>query len=270
MKSILSLVPPDSLLQAEQQARAGALNAASSAPARMIVIEPQARVRLAIANVVQGASHFSLVAIGATWPEVQAKAKGEWLDIALISVALDGRLSAALSLIRELRQSQPELQVLVIASPSEEQSIVQAIEAGAVGYLLSNAMPAEILTTLRQVREGGSPMSPQIARILLERMVRLADASAALGAVAAAATAVRFGRRRQDVPPTSPIKLSEREREVLGYLSKGFHYHEIATLLAVSPQTVPTYIKRLYNKLSVHSRGEAVFEAGRMGLLSSQ
>jgi DNA-binding NarL/FixJ family response regulator len=106
--------------------------------------------------------------------------------------------------------------------------------------------------------------------VLLERMVRLADASAALGAVAAAATAVRFGRRKQDVPPTSPIKLSEREREVLGYLSKGFHYHEIAALLKVSPQTVPTYIKRLYNKLSVHSRGEAVFEAGRMGLLSSQ
>jgi DNA-binding NarL/FixJ family response regulator len=266
----LSLVQPDSLLQAEEQARVAGLNAATSAPAQMIVLEPQARVRLAIANVVQGASNFSLVAIGATWPEVQAKAKGEWLDIALISVTLDGRAAATLSLIRELRQRQPELQVLVIASPGDEQAIVQAIEAGAVGYLLSDATPAEILTTLRQVREGGSPMSPQIARVLLERMVRLADASAALGAVAAAATAVRFGRRKQDVPPTSPIKLSEREREVLGYLSKGFHYHEIAALLSVSPQTVPTYIKRLYNKLSVHSRGEAVFEAGRMGLLSSQ
>ncbi len=261
---------PDSLLQAQDQAHDDALDAATAGPARTLIVEPDTRVRVALATVLQGAMDFTLIAHGATWPEVTSKAKGERIDLALITLTLDGRAQSTLALIRELRMKQPGLRVMAIGHSGDEQSIVQAIEAGAVGYVLSDTSAAEQLATLRHVRAGGSPMSPQIARVLLDRMVRLADTSAALGAVAAAASAVRFGRRKQDVPPSAPIKLSDREREVLGYLSKGFHYHEIAALLHVSPQTVPTYIKRLYHKLSVHSRGEAVFEAGRMGLLSVQ
>jgi DNA-binding NarL/FixJ family response regulator len=260
---------PDSLLQAQEQAHSSALRAATAGPARTVVIEPETNIRMSVAAMLQGASDFTLLAQCSSWPELQAKLKGELLHMALISLKLDGRAQATLSLVRELRISQPELQVMVIAHSGEEQAIVLAIEAGAVGYVLYDTAPADQLSSLRNVRVGGSPMSPQIARLLLERMVRLADTTTALGAVAAAANAnaVRFGRRKSDVPPTSPIKLSDREREVLGYLSKGYHYHEIAALLGVSTQTVPTYIKRLYHKLSVHSRGEAVFEAGRMGLL---
>lgn len=260
----------DSLLQAQEQAHTAALNAATAGPARVIVVEPDTRIRMSVTAMLQGANDFTLLAQGNSWPELQAKTKGERVHMALVSLKLDGRTQATLALVRELRISQPEMPVMVIAHSGDEQGVVLAIEAGAVGYVLHDTPPAEQLATLRNVRTGGSPMSPQIARLLLERMVKLADTTSALGAVAAAANssnAVRFGRRKSDVPPATPIKLSEREREVLGYLSKGYHYHEIAALLGVSTQTVPTYIKRLYHKLSVHSRGEAVFEAGRMGLL---
>lgn len=267
---IMNSLHNDSLLQAEELAREGALHAATAGPARVMLLEPDTRTRTAIANAVQSAAEFTLAAQGSSWPQVQAKIKNERLDIALISLRLDGRVQAALALIRDLRIQQPHMQVLAITHSGDEESIVLAIEAGAVAYLLTDNSVADQQETMRKVRSGGSPMSPQIARLLLERMVQLADTTKALGAVAAAASSPRFGRRKGDVPPVTPIKLSEREREVLGYLSKGFHYHEIAALLSVSPQTVPTYIKRLYNKLSVHSRGEAVFEAGRMGLLSSQ
>jgi DNA-binding NarL/FixJ family response regulator len=261
---------PDSLLQAQEQAHDDALDTSTAGPSRTLIVEPDTRIRVALATALQGAVDFTLIAHGATWPEVTSKSKGERIDLALVTLMLDGRTQSTLALIRELRLKQPNMRVMVIGHSGDEQNIVLAIEAGAVGYVLSDAATTEQLATMRHVRAGGSPMSPQIARVLLDRMVRLSDTSAALGAVAAAASAVRFGRRKQDVPPTVPIKLSDREREVLGYLSKGFHYHEIAALLRVSPQTVPTYIKRLYHKLSVHSRGEAVFEAGRMGLLSAQ
>lgn len=262
-----TVLQADSLLLAQDQAHRDALALATAGPSQLIIIEPEARIRLALCSLVQAESDFTLLAQGATWPEVNAKCKTERLDIALVTLALDGRIQATVALIRELRLQRPDLQVLAIAHSGDEQGIVLAIEAGAVGYVFYDTPTADQLATLKHVRSGGSPISPQIARVVLERMVRLADTSAALGAVAAAASAVRFGRRKSDIPPATPIKLSDREREVLGYLSKGFHYHEIASLLCVSPQTVPTYIKRLYHKLSVHSRGEAVFEAGRMGLL---
>ncbi|HTE39608.1 MAG TPA: response regulator transcription factor, partial [Steroidobacteraceae bacterium] len=123
-----------------------------------------------------------------------------------------------------------------------------AIEAGATGYLLKNALPNDSVEQIRLLHSGGSPLSPVIARQLLTRF------------------------SKNSAPPTKipdedAPSLSDRERDVLDYVSKGFTFDEIAGLLSVSPHTVTTYARRVYRKLHVTSKTEALFEARKLGLL---
>jgi DNA-binding NarL/FixJ family response regulator len=132
----------------------------------------------------------------------------------------------------------------VITVFGDEEHVVAAIRAGALGYLLKSDSQAEIANALREIARGGSPISPSIARYLL-------------GAVR--------GVPRTPTPDTPP--LSERELEVLRAIVKGFTYDEIAGLLEISSATVATHVRRIYRKLSVHSRGEAAYEALQQGIV---
>ncbi len=120
-----------------------------------------------------------------------------------------------------------------------------AIAAGATGYLLKDQPPAEIVEQIRVLRAGGSPISPVIARRLL----------------------VRLAAEAPTAPPTPAALLSEREIHVLQLAAKGYSYDEIAALMRVSPRTVQTYVKRVYRKLQVHTKVEALAEARRLRLL---
>jgi DNA-binding NarL/FixJ family response regulator len=125
--------------------------------------------------------------------------------------------------------------------------VLASIEAGATGYILKDSMPEEFVGFIRQLRAGGSPISPVIARQLLKRFKP-------------PALAPQSGQAEE-------AALSARESEVLCFIAKGFSFGEIARLLGVSPHTVTTHVKKIYQKLAVHSRGEAVYEASRMGLV---
>ena len=131
----------------------------------------------------------------------------------------------------------------------DEQHVTASIEAGATGYVLKDSLPEEFVGLIAQLRAGGSPISPVIARQLLKRFK-----PAAAGV---------------ECPPVAQPEsaLSAREAEVLALIAKGFNFAEIARLLSVSPHTVTSHVKKIYQKLAVHSRGEAVYEAGKMGLL---
>jgi DNA-binding NarL/FixJ family response regulator len=166
-------------------------------------------------------------------------------DVLLADLGLpDG---SGIELIRETARRYPSTDIMVISIFGDEIHVLGAIEAGATGYILKDSMPEEFVALIKQLIAGGSPISPVIARQLLKRF--------------------RPTTPETDARPAESAGLSARESEVLGLIAKGFSFGEIAGLLAVSPHTVTTHVKKIYQKLAVHSRGEAVYEAGKMGLI---
>jgi DNA-binding NarL/FixJ family response regulator len=166
-------------------------------------------------------------------------------DVLLVDLGLpDGN---GIEVIRNAVARYPACDVLVVSVYGDKTNVLASIEAGASGYLLKDGLKEDILQHIEDLRAGGSPISPVIARQLLRR----------------------FQPARQNEAPPAALKehITERELEVLNLLSRGFNYQEIADLLGVSKHTIGTYIKRMYRKLHVNSRSEAVFEAQRIGIL---
>lgn len=168
-------------------------------------------------------------------------------DVLLIDLGLPD--ISGIEVIRHANQTLPKCECMVVTVFGDEEHVLASIEAGAAGYLLKDASEENFLAGIRELIAGGSPISPIIARRLLKRFQ------------AEPATV--------DAAPenTSGVALSEREREILLLASKGFNYPEMGKLMGISPHTVTSHVKKIYRKLAVHSRGEAVFEANRMGLI---
>jgi len=144
---------------------------------------------------------------------------------------------------RILRERFPDLPIIVFTVHDEDDKIFKALCAGANGYLLKNTEPASIIAALKEVIGGGAPMSPDVAR----RVVNLF---------------------RQFAPPEkSEINLTEQEKKILKMLTEGHHYKTAAYELGISFSTVAFHINNIYEKLQVHSKSEAVAKALREGLV---
>jgi len=167
--------------------------------------------------------------------------------MAFVDVGLpDGN---GVDLIRELHQRDKALPVLVISAWSDEQIILNALQAGATGYLLKERDDIEITLSIRSILRGGAPIDPFVARHIL----------AMIGPAAS---------QVDDTPTiTGRPDLTPREIEMLTMVNKGFTNREIAGLLTLSHHTVECHVRNIYKKLSVRSRTEAVFEARAHGLL---
>jgi DNA-binding NarL/FixJ family response regulator len=174
-------------------------------------------------------------------------------DVVLTDLGLpDGH---GVDVIRHACATVPGCDVLVVTMFGDDGNIIDSIAAGATGYLLKDAMPAHIVTAIRQIRAGESPISPGIARRVLQRF-RLAP------------TAQSQPTATQAIAPAAPPSpLSARETEILRLVAKGLSFKDVGLILAISPNTVVTHVKSVYQKLAVHSRGEAVYEANQLGLL---
>jgi DNA-binding NarL/FixJ family response regulator len=133
----------------------------------------------------------------------------------------------------------------------DDRHVLRSIEAGASGYLLKDSSDQRLLDGIREVRAGGAPISPSIARKVLQQ---LSMAQAELRVV-----------KPGDAPGPSP--LTSREHDILSLIAKGLSFNEVAERLDISVFTVVTHVKKIYRKLQVHSRGEAVFEARQSGWL---
>jgi DNA-binding NarL/FixJ family response regulator len=153
-------------------------------------------------------------------------------DIVLMDINLPG--IDGIECTRLLKAKMPAVLVVMLTVFEDTAKIFASLQAGAVGYLLKLTKPGEILMALNEVAGGGSPMSAQIARKVVQSFHR--------GAITA-----------KNQPP-----LSKREEEVLDLLSKGYLYKEIAAELSISADTVHNHIRKIYEKLQVHSRTEAV------------
>ncbi len=153
-----------------------------------------------------------------------------------------------LAVITYCAQRHVRCEIMVITMYEDETHVLRSLEAGAGGYLLKDSAGEEIPARIRELRAGGAPMTPVIARQVLRRF-RLTPAAG------------------QAAP--LPAMLTPRETAVLNHVARGFSHAEIAQLEGVAISTVATHIRHIYEKLAVHSRSEAVYEAQQMGLIDS-
>jgi len=161
-------------------------------------------------------------------------------EVALVDLALgDG---SGLDVIRRIRATRPAAVPVVITVFDDPPTVLSAIRAGAHGYLLKEWAPGQLVSAIRSAAVGGAPMSPSIARLVLESL--------------------RERTREEDEP-----ELTGREREVLALLCEGRTYREVGAALEIAVGTVQTHVKMIYGKLEVASKAELAAVAFRRGLV---
>lgn len=221
-----------------------------SSPTSVLLVEDEPSTQRRFASVIERGRGLALAGVGSDLAEGLAEVDRTRPDILITDLGLpDG---SGTELIRHTRCRLPETQILVITVFADETHVVDAIAQGASGYILKDGTDDEIHQAIRDLEEGGSPMSPSIARYVLRRFQaheRPRDADAG--------------------DPDGRSVLTEREKEILLYVAKGFSGPEIGRLLDRSPNTIKTHVRRIYQKLEVTSRGEAVLEAVHRGLVDA-
>jgi DNA-binding NarL/FixJ family response regulator len=199
---------------------------------KVSIIEDDAWIRENLATRIAQTDGFACVGTYRTGEEAVARLPGLAPDVVLMDINLPKM--NGIECVRQLKSLVPSAQVLMLTVYEDGDKIFNSLLAGASGYLLKRTPQAEILEAIADVHRGNSPMTGHIARKVVQYFNQR-------------------GGPRDDME-----KLSAREREVLDHLARGVSYKEIASLLAVSIDTVRVHIKGIYGKLHVHSRGEAV------------
>lgn len=208
----------------------------------VVMVEDDASFRESVRNAIAAVSDMTVAGMAASLAEGRTLLKGAPADVLVVDLGLpDG---SGIALIREARQRWPQCEVIVATLFGDEDKVLSAIEAGASGYLLKDALPLSLVDEIRNVCAGGSPVSPMIARQLLRRL-RTAPALNEEG-----------GER-----------LSMREVQVLERMALGYTMAETAAHLGIAVTTVNTFVRRIYTKLGVGSKVEAIEAGYRRGLL---
>jgi DNA-binding NarL/FixJ family response regulator len=218
-------------------------------PTTVALVEDEAEARRRLSESIRAQPGLRLVGEWGIGGEALMALTQGAPDVLLVDLGLPDM--SGLKIVRYVAERYPACDILVVTIFGDERTVLAALEAGARGYLLKGALQHDIAVDIEHLKSGGSPLSPVIARQVLKRL----QAQPAASAGATATTA--------DVESD----LTQREIEILNAISRGFSYQETAGLLAISPQTVHTHLKRIYRKLAVHSKTEAVYEADKRGLL---
>lgn len=205
------------------------------------------------ASLIEAESDCSVCGLAATGSDAIRMIDAGRADLYLVDLGLPDM--SGIDVIRHALRKYPDSEVMVISVFGDEQHIIESIEAGATGYVLKDCSPREIAQSIRTLREGGSALSPAVARKVLQRF-RETSRQAPLPAAPASAEA------------GTHAAMTEREVQILTDLSRGMSYKEIGELRSISAQTVAHHVKNIYRKLAVHSRGEAVYEASKRGLVA--
>ncbi len=196
------------------------------------IVEDDDRVRTTLANLIDRTAGFRCVSHHGSAEEAIRILPAIKPDVVLMDIKLPGM--NGVEGVRQLKVLIPETQIVMLTVYQDNDLIFDALAAGATGYLLKRTRHPQLIDSIRDVHGGGSPMSSEIAR-----------------------KAVQWFRRR---PPASPADdaLTPREREVLDLLAKGHRYREIAVALGVSYDTIHSHVRKVYEKLQVHTRTQAV------------
>ena len=208
----------------------------------VLVVEPDERRRAAAVSQIERIAGYPVVCACAGRRQMQRMLR-EPIDFALINMQLPDGSGA--ELIRIILKRNPHCRVLVLTDVAEEKTVMQAVLAGACGYMLFSDEELDIRSCFEMMAHGGSPISQPVSIAFLRALACRGQA--------------------ESPPEGSP--LSSRETEVLRLMARGANTEEIGQLLAVSRNTVITHAKSIYRKLDVHSRSEAIAAARSLGFL---
>ena len=199
---------------------------------RVSIVEDNDQLRGTLARVIDRADGFQCLGQHASAEIALEFIPREKPDVVLMDINLPGM--NGVECVRKLKQLIPQIHVVMLTVYEDTENIFNALAAGAMGYMLKRTPRDELLGAIKEVVRGGSPMTTHIARKVVQS----------------------FQRAPASSQPTED--LSPREKEVLDCLAQGFLYKEIAEKLGISYETVHTYIRRIYEKLQVRTRTEAV------------
>ena len=210
---------------------------------RVMLIEDQREIRDGLATLINGTIGFQCCGAYRSMEEALARAAAQEPDVALVDIGLPGM--SGIDGIPELLERLPGLLILVLTVFEDDDRIFRALCAGACGYLLKRTAPAKLLESIRELNNGGAPISPEIAR----KVVRLF---------------------REFTPPAAPAgsRLSPQETRVLQLLVEGHNYKTAAAELGVTINTISFHTRQIFQKLQVHSKSEAVAKALRNRIVS--
>ena len=200
----------------------------------MAIVEDDVSAREILAGWISGTDGFRLVGEFDDAESAVAELPQKKPDVVLFDINLPGM--NGIECVRKLKPKLPGTQFLMVTVYEDANHIFNALAVGASGYLLKQTRRSELLDALKDVHAGGSPMSSQIARKVVQS----------------------FRRNETETAGGEAVELSAREREVLELLARGYLYKEIAEQLNICVPTVNTYIRRIYEKLHVRSRAQAV------------
>jgi len=204
-------------------------------PVRVAIVEDKEEIRYGLTRLIGGSDGFTCIAAFPTMEEALEKLPGDLPDVLLNDIGLPGM--SGTEGIGLLKAKYPDLKVLILTVFDDDDRIIDAICAGASGYLLKSTPMNQILDSIRELNAGGAPMSPEIARRVLDLF--------------------------RESPPPKHVEydLTPHEARILGMLVDGHNYKTAAAELGVSINTVSFHIKKIYEKLHVHSKSEAVAKA---------
>ncbi len=199
---------------------------------RVAIVEDNDSIRDSLALILDGSPGLRCCGAWRTAEEALANLPRLRADVTLMDINLPGK--CGIECVRQLKAVLPKLQIIMLTIEDDSRKVFDSLKAGATGYLLKNLPPAQILAAVEEVHRGGSPMSSQIARMLVQQFQQA-------------------GRGQDEKSRRTP-----REEEVLSLAVKGYRSKEIAEALSLSAQTVQTHFRNIYERLQVRSRAQAV------------
>lgn len=201
---------------------------------RVAIVEDNEGTRTSLASLLERAADFQVVGCYPDAESALGEAPARQPDVVLMDIKLPQMNGA--DCVARMKTALPKTQFIMLTVYADDESLFNSLLAGANGYLLKRTPPAKLLEAIRDVRAGGSPMTPEIARRVVQFF-------------------------RSQAPNQNDLgKLTPREKQVLDQLAQGFRYKEVSGNLNLSMDTVRTHIRNIYEKLRVHSRTEALLK----------
>jgi DNA-binding NarL/FixJ family response regulator len=202
----------------------------SSCLIAVAIVEDDDDIRAGLAKLIDRTKGFSCVCAYRDCETALPEIANDKPDVVLMDIQLPGM--SGIAGVQRLKEILPATDIIMLTIHDDDELVFQSLCAGATGYLVKNTKPAKILEAIRDVHEGGAPMSSNIARMIVSSFRR-----------------------------TTQSPLSPREKDVLAQLCKGHSYKMIAEALFLGEETVHSHIKSIYQKLQVHSKSEAILKA---------
>jgi DNA-binding NarL/FixJ family response regulator len=246
----------------------------AAAPIRVFVVEDQTKILKNQLRLLEGHPDIDIVGTALSGEAALEEVSKNVPDVILLDLGLP-RMSG-IDVTREVKATHPKVEILIFTIFDEEDKVLEAVKAGASGYLLKGAPVDKIIEAIKEVRAGGTVIQPNLARRLL-RHFRVDPDS---GPVPAAPRPATPDAARPEAPEREPSQeaplatdsllrpLSDREQEILQLIAKGISNNEAAKMLNLSKATIRTHLEHIYRKLEVTNRVEAVTEGIRKGLIS--